>query len=101
VPDDTHQAQAISRKMWNGGIRVVIPFWRTDVNGNNLVNATKKNFEDARFAVKTGFPNPIYGVENDTYDKFKRIEEIHEKLERTPRSYASIAYDILWISALT
>ncbi len=42
------------------------------------------------------------GVENDNNDKFKRIEtQIQEKIERTPRSYASVAYDILWIAALT
>ena len=31
--------------MWNDGIRVIIPFWRTDVYGNALVNATIKNFQ--------------------------------------------------------
>jgi ABC-type branched-subunit amino acid transport system substrate-binding protein len=201
VPDDTHQAQAISRQMWNDGIRVVIPFWRTDIYGDGLVNVTTKNFQElggrvidgigymphtgdfsaslnrinfiiwnenlrsleskvnqaisqyginkvgvyiiafdeiapiliqaqdhpvlstvkwygtdgsalnnnlirnieaAKFAVKTDFSNPIYGVENDNNDKFKHIEtQILEKIERTPRSYASIAYDILWIAALT
>lgn len=45
VPDDTHQAQAVSQQMWNDGIRVIIPFWRTDVYGNALVNATIKNFQ--------------------------------------------------------
>jgi branched-chain amino acid transport system substrate-binding protein len=45
VPDDTHQAQAISKKMWQDGVRVVVPMWRTDVYGNDLFNATKSNFE--------------------------------------------------------
>jgi ABC-type branched-subunit amino acid transport system substrate-binding protein len=29
------------------------------------------------------------------------ISKIHKKLERTPRSYAYVAYDILWIASLT
>ena len=201
VPDDTHQAQAISKLMWNDGIRVVIPLWRTDVYGNDLVNAVKQNFqqlggrvlqgvgytpntgdffaslnrinfivwdqdlrslssklneaiskygtdkvaiylvafdevapifvqsqshpilstvkwygsdgsalnnklirnpEAALFAIKTSFPTPIYAVENDSNDKFRHFEaQIHKKIERTPRSYASVAYDVLWIAALT
>ena len=201
VPDDTHQAQAVSQQMWNDGIRVIIPFWRTDVYGNALVNATIKNFhqlggkvidgvgyvphtgdfsaslnrinfiiwdqelksldksvnqaisqygapevgvyivafdeiapifiqaqyhsilsavkwygsdgsalnnnlirnmEAANFALKTNFANPIYGVENDNDDKFKHVEaEIHKIIEKTPRSYASVAYDIFWIASLT
>jgi ABC-type branched-subunit amino acid transport system substrate-binding protein len=46
VPDDTHQAQAISKLMWDDGIRVVIPFWRTDVYGNDLVTATKHSLQE-------------------------------------------------------
>lgn len=46
VPDDTLQAQAISRQIWNDGVRVVVPFWRADVYGNNLVNAMEKNFQE-------------------------------------------------------
>ena len=45
VPDDRHQAQAISKLMWNDGIRVVVPFWRTDVYGNDLVKATKQSIQ--------------------------------------------------------
>jgi len=202
VPDDIHQAQAISQRMWKDGIRVAIPFWRTDIYGNGLVNATTKYFQQlggkvidgigyvpytgdfsaslnrinfmiwdhdlrslefkinqavplqgldkigiyvvafdeiapiliqaqerhdvlsrvkwygsdgsalinsvirntgaAMFAMKTGFPNPIYGVENDNDTRLKQIEaEMHKKLERTPRSYAYVAYDILWIASLT
>ena len=31
--------------MWQDGVRVVVPMWRTDVYGNDLLNATKHNFE--------------------------------------------------------
>ena len=199
VPDDSHQAQAISRLMWNDGIRVVVPFWRTDIYGNDLVKATKqsvqalggsvadgvgytpntgdfaaslnrinfivwdqdlkvldskvnqavsqygigkvgvyfvafdeiapifiqaqnhptlskvkwygsdgstlnnkliKNTEAAAFAVKTNFTTPIFAVENDNDERLKHVEaQIHEQIERTPRSYASVAYDTLWVAS--
>jgi branched-chain amino acid transport system substrate-binding protein len=186
--------------MWDDGIRVVIPFWRTDVYGNDLVRATKqrveerggtvadgvgyipntgdfaaslnrinfivwdqdlkaldskvnqavskygidkvgvysvgfdeiapifiqaqnhatlskvkwfgsdketlnnkliRNTEAAAFAVMTNFTTPIFAVENDNDERLKHIEaQIHEQIERTPRSYASVAYDTLWVAAL-
>jgi branched-chain amino acid transport system substrate-binding protein len=201
VPDDSHQAPAVSELMWNDGIRVIVPFWRTDIYGNDLVKATKqsfqalggrfadgvgfrpntgdfaaslnrinfivwdqdlkvldskvkqavshygtdkvgvyfvsydaiapifiqaqnhptlskvkwygsdknalnnqviKNTEAAVFAVKTNFTTPILGVENENDERLKRVEaQIHEQIERTPRSYASVAYDTLWVAALT
>ena len=60
VPDDSHQAPPISELMWNDGIRVVVPFWRTDIYGNDLVKATKQSFQalGGRFADGVGFrPN--------------------------------------------
>ncbi|MFL6381237.1 MAG: penicillin-binding protein activator [Nitrososphaeraceae archaeon] len=200
VPDDRHQGEAIVKRMWDDGIRVVIPFWRTDVYGNDLATATKqsiqelggriadgvgyipntgdfaaslnrinfivwdqdlkaldskvnqaisqygidkvgvyfvafdeiapifiqaqnhptlskvkwygsdgstlnnkliRNTEAAAFAVKTGFPTSIYAVEDDNDERLKHVEaQIHEQIERTPRSYASVAYDTLWVAAL-
>jgi ABC-type branched-subunit amino acid transport system substrate-binding protein len=200
VPDDTHQAKAISKLMWDDGIRVVIPFWRTDIYGNDLVKATKQSIQElggsvadgigyipntgdfaaslnrinfivwdqdlkvldskvnqaisqygidkvgvyfvafdeiapifiqaqnhptlskvkwygsdgstlnnklirnsdaAAFAVKTNFTTPIFGVEDDNDESLKHLEaKIHEQIERTPRSYASVAYDALWVAAL-
>jgi branched-chain amino acid transport system substrate-binding protein len=200
VPDDRHQGEAIAKRMWDDGIRVVVPFWRTGIYGNDLVKATKqsiqelggrvadgvgyipntgdfaaslnrinfivwdqdlkaleskvnqaisqygidkvgvyfvafdeiapifiqaqnhhtlskvkwygsdgstlnnkliRNAEAAAFAVKTGFPTPIYAVENDNDERLKHVEDqIHEQIERTPRSYGSVAYDILWVAAL-
>ena len=31
--------------MWSDGIKVVVPLSRNDLYGNDLYNATKKNFE--------------------------------------------------------
>jgi ABC-type branched-subunit amino acid transport system substrate-binding protein len=200
VPDDTHQAQAISREMWQDGVRVIVPMWRTDIYGNELVGTVKEQFgklggrvldgigyipstgdffaslnrinfivwsqdlkslsskvsqavtqygankvgvylvafdevapifigaqnqpvlstvkwygsdgsvlnnklvrnkEAAMFAVKTGFVNPIYAVDNNSY-KFKLIDnQIQQMIGRVPRTYAEVAYDAFWIAALT
>jgi ABC-type branched-subunit amino acid transport system substrate-binding protein len=54
VPDDTHQAQAISKLMWDDGIRVVIPFWRTDVYGNDFVKAMKHSLQELGGRVDNG-----------------------------------------------
>jgi ABC-type branched-subunit amino acid transport system substrate-binding protein len=45
VPDDTHQAEALAKQMWDEGTRVVIPIWRTDVFGNDLQSLLKEKFE--------------------------------------------------------
>ncbi|MFL6344963.1 MAG: ABC transporter substrate-binding protein [Nitrososphaeraceae archaeon] len=45
VPDDSNQAKAISKMMWDQGIRVVIPFWRKDVYGSELMRAVRANFQ--------------------------------------------------------
>ena len=45
VPDDSHQAKAISKIMWDQGIRVVVPFWRNDVYGSELMRAVRANFQ--------------------------------------------------------
>ena len=70
-------------------------------DGSTLNNKLIRNTEGAAFAVKTGFPTPIYAVENDNDERLKHVEDqIHEQIERTPRSYASVAYDALWVAAL-
>ena len=45
VADDSHQAKAISKMMWDQGIRLVIPFWRNDVYGSELMQAVHTNFQ--------------------------------------------------------
>jgi ABC-type branched-subunit amino acid transport system substrate-binding protein len=200
IPDDIYQAQAISRLMWQDGVRVVVPIWRTDIYGNELVGAVREDFEKlggtvlsgigyvpytgdfssslnrinfiiwsqdlkslaskvtqavnhygagkvgvylvafdevapifigaqnlpvlsdvkwfgsdgsvlnnklvknmdaALFAVKTGFVNPIYAVDNKSY-KFKLVEnQIQEMIGRAHRAYAEVTYDAFWVAALT
>lgn len=36
VPDDTKEAQALVNKMWQDGIRAIVPIWRNDTYGNEL-----------------------------------------------------------------
>jgi ABC-type branched-subunit amino acid transport system substrate-binding protein len=200
IPDDTYQAQAISRLMWQEGVRVVVPMWRTDIYGNELVGTVREDFEKlggtvlsgigyvpytgdfssslnrinfiiwsqdlksldskvsqavtqygankvgvylvafdevapifieaqnlpvlsdvkwfgsdgsvlnnklvknmdaALFAVKTGFVNPIYAIDNKSY-KLKLIDnQIQQMIGRVPRAYAEVTYDAFWVAALT
>jgi len=200
VPDDSNQGKAIATKMWNDGIMVVIPFWRTDPYGNGLYLSMKQNFEtfggsvvdgvpyvphigelsaslnrinfivwdqelkslnskvsqatalhgtdkvavflvafdevvpihmmagkhpdlvsvrwygsdgsakndalvrnshSAMFSLKTGFLNPMYGIEENN-ERLKLLEEeIEHKTGMQPNIYASIGYDAFWVAALT
>lgn len=45
VPNDLQQAEAISRVMWDQGIRMVITFWRDDIFGHELMQAVRASFE--------------------------------------------------------
>jgi branched-chain amino acid transport system substrate-binding protein len=54
VPDDKMQGKIISEKMKEDGIKVIVPFWRADIYGDQLVNATKLNFENIGGKVDKG-----------------------------------------------
>ena len=201
VPDDSHQAQAIAKKMWQDGVRVVVPMWRSDIFGEGLHSALNedfkrlggkvvegvgykpptgdfsaslhrinfifweqelkalesrvneevkrygadrvgvyvvsfdeivpimieaerhprlssvkwygsdgsalnadlvKNVDAASFAVKTSFANPIYAVDDDKNRRFIEVNRhITEEIGHPHRSYAELAYDALWVAALT
>ena len=60
VPDDLDQAKAIAREMWSQGIRMVIPFWRDDIYGHELMQAVRANFQKLggefdKYSDKTGY----------------------------------------------
>jgi len=95
VPDDTHQAKAISRLMWDDGIRLVIPFWRNDVYGSELLHAVKENFDkmggqfemsnETRYAPRTGqLAASLYRINFALWDKDLRIldSKVQEAISR-------------------
>lgn len=45
VPDDITQGRIMAEKMIDDGIKVIIPFWRGDIYGNELEKATRYYFE--------------------------------------------------------
>ncbi|MGB8087670.1 MAG: penicillin-binding protein activator [Nitrososphaeraceae archaeon] len=45
VPDDLNQAKEIAKEMWSQGIRMVIPFWRDDIYGHELMQAVRADFQ--------------------------------------------------------
>jgi branched-chain amino acid transport system substrate-binding protein len=71
-------------------------------DGSVLNSGLIRNVEAANFAAKTSFLNPIYAVRVSHNNKSSLVEsEIQTMIGRIPRSYASVAYDSLWIAALT
>ena len=58
VPDDTTQGKVMAEKMIEDGIKVIVPFWRGDIYGNELVNATKYYFEKLGGTVMDGISYP-------------------------------------------
>jgi branched-chain amino acid transport system substrate-binding protein len=73
-------------------------------DGTALNNGLIKNIDAAIFAEKTAFLNPIYRVQptNTNSTRYNDVQsEIQNMIGRIPRSYASVAYDSLWLAALT
>ena len=69
-------------------------------DGSVLNNGLIRNVEAAKFAAKTSFLNPIYAVRVSHNDKSNLVEiEIQDMIGRIPRSYASVAYDSLWVAS--
>ena len=54
VPDDTYQGKIIAQRMINDGIKAIVPFWRSDIYGNELYKSTKSIFEKLGGKVEEG-----------------------------------------------
>jgi len=50
VPDDTYQAQAIVEMMKERRVSVVVPVWRGDLYGDDLVNGVRSRARDVRWS---------------------------------------------------
>ncbi len=72
APDDTLLAEALAVLMWDDGIRAIIPIWRGDVWGEDLLKATKEKFEKLGGNVIDGISyDPTagsFGTELETMD---------------------------------
>lgn len=55
VPDDRQQAMAIARRIWDNGGRVIVPVWREDQYGIELLTAVKAHFTVLGGTVLKGF----------------------------------------------
>ena len=49
LQSDNNQAKTIAKRMWEDGVRIVVPIWRDDSYGNELYKATKIKF-NGRFS---------------------------------------------------
>ena len=45
VPNDLEQAKVIAKEMWNQGIRMVVPLWRDDIYGHELMREVRNEFQ--------------------------------------------------------
>jgi ABC-type branched-subunit amino acid transport system substrate-binding protein len=71
-------------------------------DGSALNPGLVKNVDAASFAVKTSFANPIYAVDDDKNSRFIEVNEhITKEVGHPHESYAELAYDALWVAALT
>lgn len=54
IPDDKNQGKYMAKKMWESGIKIVVPMWRDDIYGNELYKSMKENFENLGGIVSEG-----------------------------------------------
>ena len=68
-------------------------------DGSAKADALEKNATAARFAVKTGFSAPVYGVENETGSVVNLTQRIKVMTGSEPDGYSLAAYDAAAIAA--
>ncbi len=81
-PDDTHQAEAIARLMWEDGVRFVIPMWRGDMWGDELAEATTDSFEALGGTVVDGVR---YNLTTDDFSA--ELEALSSEVSQTIAQY--------------
>jgi branched-chain amino acid transport system substrate-binding protein len=71
-------------------------------DGTALNEKLIRNHESALFAVNTSFTNPIYGFQNMENEKLANLlAEIRSQVHVSPSPYSAVAYDILWVAAMS
>jgi len=83
--DDTYQAAAIANRMRNEGVRVLVPMWRGDIWGDDLTNATNKNFNALGGTVVDGVRYNVSTVNFST-----AIDSLNSKVAEATAQYGDV-----------
>jgi branched-chain amino acid transport system substrate-binding protein len=83
--DDTYQAAAISNRIWNEGVSVLVPMWRGDVWGDDLTNATNESFKALGGTVVDGVRYNVSTVNFST-----AIDSLNSKVVEAIAQYGDI-----------
>ena len=83
--DDTYQAAAIANRMWDKGVRVLVPMWRGDVWGDDLTNATNKSFNALGGTVIDGVRYNVSSVNFST-----AIDSLNSKVAEAIAQYGDV-----------
>jgi len=71
-------------------------------NGIALSSALVSNSQAAQFAMKSGFPCPVFGLDKRARDKWEPLsEEISARIGRGVDAFTLAAYDAFWVAILT
>ena len=71
-------------------------------NGIALSETLVSNRQAAQFAMKSGFPCPIFGLDKRARDKWEPVsEEISARIGRGVDAFTLAAYDAFWVTILT
>lgn len=71
-------------------------------NGIALSSALLSNSQAAQFAMKSGFPCPIFGLDKRARDKWEPVsEKISARIGRGVDAFTLAAYDAFWVVILT
>ena len=83
--DDTYQAAAIANRMWDEGVRVLVPMWRGDVWGDDLTNATNESFNALGGTVVDGVRYNVSTVNFST-----AIDSLNSKVAEAIAQYGDV-----------
>nr|WP_294804242.1 penicillin-binding protein activator [uncultured Nitrososphaera sp.] len=101
VPDDTHQAKAVARQMWDDGVKVVVPMVRADVFGNNLQKFLKQEFEKLGGKVVDGvqydppvgdFSSSLHRINFIVWEQ--ELRSLESKVKEAKQQYGSQAVGV-------
>ncbi len=94
LQNDNNQGKYIAKKIFDEGIRLVIPLWRDDQYGNELYNVTKTSFEELGGIFDSGitydphlgkFAGSLNRINFITWDQ--KLKDLGLEIEKTKNLY--------------